>query len=147
MALTASQIVIAEARALIDAPYRHRGRGPVGWDCLGVVLNSAWSTGLVPRGFDFTDYTENVADYILEQHLDESGFLDRLSKWDLAQPGDILLQRFRKSLPASHLIIISTVERGGWWGIHASRRGVVEQRIAHFERCVAAYRLKEVAHG
>src|SRR5690242_10724691 len=106
--MSVAEIVIAEARALAraKAPYRHRGRGPVGWDCLGVVLKAAWATGLVPEDFDFTTYTENGADYVPERHLDESGYLDRLGSWELAQPGDILLQRFRKSLPASHLIII-----------------------------------------
>src|ERR1043165_8485093 len=121
--------IIIEARKLLGLPFRHHGRGPFAYDCLGVVLRVAWSTGLAPESFDFTDYTQNVADYELEQHLNASPYLERLSSWREAQPGDILLQRFHNNLPASHLIVISDRQRDSLWGIHASRRAVVEQRI------------------
>jgi hypothetical protein len=45
------------------------------------------------------------------------------------------------------LIVITMSHAGALWGVHAGRRGVVEQRIAHQERNVAAFRLKEVARG
>lgn len=103
----------------------------------------------MPQSFDFTGYTQNVADYELEQHLDASPFVERLSTWSEAQPADILLQRFHNSLPASHLILITQRAGDSLWGVHAALRlgGVVEQRIAHLERNRAAYRLKEVVHG
>ncbi len=136
-----------EARELIGAAYRHHGRGPFAYDCLGVVLKVAWACGFAPSTFDFKGYTQNVADYQLEQHLNASPYVERLSNWHDAQPGDILLQRFHSALPASHLILISDRQGNSLWGVHASRRGVVEQRICHLERNRAAYRLKEVVHG
>jgi cell wall-associated NlpC family hydrolase len=146
MISTAHQVV-AHARRLVGFPYRHRGRGPIAYDCLGLVLAVCKSAGVVAEAFDFTDYTQNVADYELQQHLEASQYLDRLPSWKEAQPADILLQRFHVALPASHLIIISKREGPTLWGVHAARRAVMEQRIAHLERNVAAYRLKEVAHG
>jgi cell wall-associated NlpC family hydrolase len=145
--MTTPDQIIAEARQLIGLPFRHHGRGPFGFDCLGVVLKTAWANGLVPDSYDFKNYTQNVADYELEQHLNDSPYVQRLSSWQEAQPADILLQRFHSSLPASHLIVISDRQGQTLWGIHASRRGVVEQRIAHLERNRAAFRLKEVQHG
>lgn len=145
--MTTPEQIIASARALVGAAYRHRGRGPVGYDCLGVVLKTGWATGLVPQSFDFTNYTQNVADYELQQQLEASPYVAKLSSWQAAQPADILLQRFHSALPASHLIVISRRLGDALWGVHASRRGVVEQRIAHLERNVAAYKLIEVAHG
>jgi len=136
--------IIAEARKLIGAPYRHLGRGPFAYDCLGLVLAVFKRVGAVAQDFDFTDYSQDTSQYQLEQYLNGSDFLECLAHWKDAQPGDILLQRFHLSIPASHLILITMAERGSLWGVHASRRGVVEQRIAHIERCVAAYRLKEV---
>lgn len=147
--MSTAELVIAGARALVDAPYRHRGRGPIGYDCLGVVLKAAWGAGLVPESFDFTNYTQNVAYYELERHLNECPYVERLTTWRDAQPADILLQRFHIALPASHLILITKRESDSLWGVHAALRlgGVVEQRVAHLERNHAAYRLKEVVHG
>src|SRR5215213_2234064 len=105
-----TDLIIAAARALIGAQYRHRGRGPIGYDCVGVVLNSAWRAGVIPKTFDFTDYTQNVAYYELEQHLNQSPYVARLNNWREAQPADILLQRFHVALPASHLILITSRE-------------------------------------
>ena len=138
--------IVSEARALEGAAYRHRGRGPIAYDCLGVVLKVLWRTGLAPESFDFTDYSQNVADYELQQHLDASPFVERLDSWRDAQPADILLQRFYSFLPASHLIVITRRENDALWGVHASNRvgKVVEQGIRHVERNIAAYRLKGV---
>lgn len=159
-----AETVIAAARALTGAPYRHRGRGPIGYDCLGVVLVAGWRAGVVPESYDFTEYTTNVADYELEQHLNACPHVTRLDHWSDAQPADILLQRFHNSLPASHLILIT--KRQGFpaaglakngdggrlhlWGVHASLRlgQVTEQGIVHLERNLAAYRLIGVSrHG
>jgi cell wall-associated NlpC family hydrolase len=139
--------IIAEARTLIGLPYRHLGRGPFAVDCLGVLIHVLKASGLAPADFDFTNYGRVTADYELEQHLDEADQLERLATWHEAQPGDVLLQRFRKNLPASHLIIVTAKRNTSLWGVHAGRRGVVEVRVAHVERNLAAYRLKEVAHG
>jgi cell wall-associated NlpC family hydrolase len=139
--------IVAHARSLIGFPYRHLGRGPIAFDCLGLVLAVCKRAGVVDPGFDFTNYTQNVADYQLQQYLEASHYLEKLPSWHEAQPADILLQRFHSALPASHLIVISKREGPAMWGVHAARRAVLEQRIAHVERNVAAYRLKEVARG
>jgi cell wall-associated NlpC family hydrolase len=141
------ETLIADARTLIGLPYRHLGRGPFAYDCLGLVLEVVKRAGLVPAGFDYQDYSENAEHYILEQQLDASGFLTRLDNWRVARPGDLVLQKFRVNLPASHLILVTNFDGTEWWGVHASRRGVVEQRIAHHERNHGAFRLKEVARG
>lgn len=137
--------IVKKARSFIGVPYRHLGRSLFGFDCLGLVLAVCKGAGVVAEAFDFTDYTQNVADYELQQHLEASQYLDKLPSWKEAQPADILLQRFHVALPASHLIIISKREGPTLWGVHAARRAVMEQRIAHLERNVAAYRLKGVA--
>ena len=137
--------IVREARLLIGIPYRHLGRDVFGLDCLGVVLATFKSVGIIPIDVDFTDYSQNVADYELERHLNATPYFGRLSHWSEAQPGDILLQRFHVALPASHLRIVTIREGENLWAVHAGRRGVVEQRVVHLERNVAAYRLKEVA--
>lgn len=145
--MSTANTIVAHARQLIGFPYRHLGRGPFAFDCLGLVLTTLKRAGVMAEAFDFTNYSQNVADYELQQHLEASAYLDKLSTWKDAQPADILLQRFHSRLPASHLILISKREGSALWGVHAARRAVMEQRIAHLERNVAAYRLKEVAHG
>jgi len=161
--MATAETVITAARALVGAPYRHRGRGPIAYDCLGVVLTAGWRAGVVPDAFDFLEYSTNVADYELEQHLNACPYVERLAHWREAQPADILLQRFHNALPASHLILITqradfaaaglaTNGDGGrlhLWGVHASLRlgQVTEQGIVHLERNLAAYRLTGVAHG
>lgn len=147
--MTTPENIVAIVRSLRGAQYRHHGRGPFAYDCLGVLLKALWCTGLAPASFNFTNYTQNVADYELQHHLEASPYVARLSNWREAQPADILLQRFYSALPASHLIVISMRQADALWGVHASNRSgfVVEQRIAHLERNVAAYRLKEVARG
>lgn len=145
--MTTAEKIVMQARSLQGATYRHRGRGPLAYDCLGMVLEVFKRLDLVAADFDFTDYTTNVADYQLQQYLEASPYLERLPNWRTALPADILLQRFHASQPASHLILISKRQAGALWGVHASLRSerVVEQRIAHLERNVAAFRLKEVA--
>jgi len=145
--MTTQESIVSEARALIGLPFRHLGRGPFAFDCLGVVLQSFKCAGVLPAEVDFTGYSTNVSDYELEQHLDGSPHLERLSNWRESEPADILLQRFHVALPASHLRLITMRQGDALWGVHAGRRGVVEQRIMHIERNRAAYRLKEVAHG
>jgi cell wall-associated NlpC family hydrolase len=147
--MTSPDTIVAEARSLIGAPYRHLGRGPFAYDCLGVLIYVVKRCALVPVDFDFTDYGQDTAQYVLERHLNTSAYLERLPAWREALPGDILLQRFHLSLPASHLQLITLRDGDALWGVHASNRAarVVEQRIAHTERCLAAYRLKEVARG
>ena len=149
--MTTPDQIVSQARSLVGAEYRHLGRGPLAYDCLGVVLEVCHRLDLVAVDFDFTNYTQRVADYELQQHLEASTYLEKLSSWREAQSADILLQRFHSALPASHLILITMRQGDALWGVHASNRGaarrVIEQRIAHLERNVSAYRLKEVARG
>lgn len=147
--MTIAEHIVAQARQLVGVEYRHLGRGPFAFDCLGLVLEVLKRLELMAADFDFTDYTTNVADYELQQHLEASPYLERLPTWHTALPADILLQRFHTNLPASHLLLVTARRRDALWAVHASNRTgrVVEQRVAHLERNVAAFRLIEVAHG
>jgi cell wall-associated NlpC family hydrolase len=141
---TTPAAVVAEARKLIDKPYRHLGRGPVAYDCLGVLLTVAKATRQIDPDFDYRDYTEDTSHYQLE--LEIAKHMTRLRHWQDAEPGDVLLQRFHVAQPASHIIIISQRVGDYRWGIHASRRlgRCLEQIVAHYERNHAAFRLKGV---
>lgn len=145
--LTIADTIIAEARAKIGLPFRHHGRGPFAYDCLGLVLHACHCAGVIPLEVDDTSYSLNVADYELEQRLNAAPYFERLPHWREAQPADILLQRFHASLPASHLRLITRREGAALWSVHAGRNGVVEQRVMHLERNRAAYRIKEVTNG
>ena len=140
---------IAAVRLFNGAPYRHLGRSPLGVDCLGVLVCAAHDLGLIPREVDRREYSRNVADYTLVEEIEASGYLERLPQWTDARPGDVLLQKFHKRLPASHVLIVTKFDGQYWTVLHASRasKRVEEVRLAHPERCFAAYRMKGVADG
>lgn len=148
MSVTRAQF-IAAVRAYEGAPYRHLGRSILGVDCLGAWVCAGWDTGVVPRDRDWREYTSNVADYQLVEEIEASGFMQRLPVWQDAQPGDIILQKFHKRLPASHILICTKFDSQYWTVLHASRasKRVEEVRLAHPERCFASFRMKGVSDG
>ena len=148
MSVTREQF-IAVVRSFDGTPYRHLGRSHLGTDCIGVLICAGWETGLIDRTVDWRNYTQNVADYTLVEEIEASGYLTRLRSWTDAREGDVLLQKFHSRLPASHVLIVTKFDGSYWTALHASRasRRVEDVRVAHPERCFAAYRMKGVGDG
>lgn len=100
--MTTRPQVVAEARSLIDVPFKHQGRSREGLDCVGVAIMVVHALGL--SDFDITDYgrAPNVEQMrgLLEKHLDYVPFRD-------VQPGDILWLRAPEP---QHLAIVTSTE-------------------------------------
>jgi len=148
MSVTREQFITA-VRAFDGVSYRHLGRSEFGVDCLGVLVCAARNLGLIPENADWRDYTQNVEDYRLIEEIEASGFLARLPHWTDARAGDVILQKFHSRFPASHILIVTKFDGQYWTALHASRgsKRVEEVRVAHPERCFAAYRMKGVGDG
>ena len=122
--MIASTIVQA-ARQLIGKPFRHRGRGPVYYDCGGVVAHACIAAGIVPH---------DIALYGREPHNDGlrsamvATFGDPVDAATM-RAGDVLLMRFVEH--PHHLAIVGDHPAGGLSMIHAdgSVGRVVEHRI------------------
>lgn len=131
--------LVAHARGYEGVSYRHHGRSRLGLDCLGLYLVCLWEMGVsVP---DFRDYSQDVATYTLRERVGER--MTELGDWREARAGDVLLARFHVRLPASHLMVVTDAGASAPTRvIHASNRTkrVVEQRLAHVERIVCAFR-------
>jgi hypothetical protein len=140
---------VSVVRSFDRTPYRHLGRSRLGVDCLGVLVCAARELELIPVDADWREYTTNTADYRLVEEIEASGYLDRLRSWTDARPGDVVLQKFHKRLPASHVLICTQFDGTYWTVLHASRASgrVEEVRVANPERCFAAYRMKGVGDG
>lgn len=104
--------IVAEARAWIGTPYRHQAslKG-VGSDCLGLV-RGVWRDVLgaepeLPPAYmpDWAEATgaETLAD-AAARHL-------TLVDLNAVRPGDVLLFRWRATLPAKHAVILATPNR------------------------------------
>ena len=139
--------LVAAVRPYRGAPWRHLGRSPLGVDCLGLLILAGRDAGLLPPGRDWLGYSTNTADYRLVEEMEACEFLERLPSWRDAREGDVLLQKFHSARPASHVLVVTRFDGTYWWAMHAPREGrsVVETRVAHTERCFAAFRLKGVA--
>jgi len=108
--MTASHLVLAEARSWIGTPYRHQAslKG-VGCDCLG-LLRGIWRNVMgaepeLPPPYS-PDWAEAGADTLVSaarRHLVE---IDVTS----FQPGDVLLFRWRENVPAKHCAIAASTD-------------------------------------
>lgn len=100
--------ILAEARAWIGTPYLHRAslKGH-GADCLGLV-RGVWRTLLGPEPEGLPPYAPDWAEAGRRETL-----ADAARRWLVevpaaaAQPGDVLLFRFRAHLPAKHAAILA----------------------------------------
>ncbi|MBS3650793.1 C40 family peptidase [Pseudaminobacter sp. 19-2017] len=104
--------VVAEVLTWIGTPYRHQGRRKgVGCDCLGLVIG-VWTAvyGIAPE--EPGSYSADWAEAGGEDRL-----LEAARRWfrekspAQAAPGDLLLFRWRKELPAKHAAILSAPDR------------------------------------
>lgn len=91
--------LIAAARALIGKPYKHQGRGPSGFDCIGLILNIAQPRGLLARAPGHADYGR-VGQPELERIVREN--CDQLPPWSVAPAGAMVLIRWPGANFAQH---------------------------------------------
>jgi NlpC/P60 family putative phage cell wall peptidase len=128
---------VAEARAWIGTPYRHQAslRG-VGCDCLGLV-RGVWRAlyGFEPEATPA--YAPDWAEAGGEERLAAAArrWLVEIASAN-AEPGDVVLFRWRPHLPAKHAAILSAPDRM----IHAyDGAAVAEVHFAPFWRRRVAY--------
>ena len=140
---------VRAALSFEGVPYRHRGNDELGLDCLHLVIVAGQQAGIIAPDFVAPEYSQKTSTYKLLEGLTDSGLLVRLPRWSAAERGDLIIQKFHVRLPGSHVLIVTKRTDVDWWAVHASllTGRVVTQRIAHRERCVAAFRFAEVANG
>lgn len=132
--------IVATARRLVGMRFRPQGRGPDGYDCLGVVIAAAAGGG-VPLAAP-CDYDLGSLDFDrLLVGLCAAG-CSRRAPWAAAD-GDILLAR--PGVRQAHLAVRIP---SGLVEAHASLRRVVERPIAPGETWAMAWRLPRIGgHG
>lgn len=105
-------LIVTEARSWIGTPYRHQAslKG-VGCDCLGLV-RGVWRAvvGTEPeRAPPYApDWAEATGDEALAQAADRHLIAVALDQF---APGDVLLFRWRASLPAKHAAIVTASDK------------------------------------
>ena len=100
--------IVAEARSWIGTPYRHQASlKAVGCDCLG-LLRGVWRAVMgaepelpPPYSPDWAEAGANTLVAAARRHLVEVALLD-------LAPGDVLLFRWRETLPAKHCAIATS---------------------------------------
>ncbi len=139
-----AQTIAAEARSWIGTPYRHQAacKG-AGADCLGLV-RGVWRRCIGPEPeIDFA-YARDRGEYgpgepvlgVAEERLVTRNKMPPL-------PGDLLIFRWRRAVPAKHLGIMSDQDLF----VHAyERAGVCETRLSGFwgSKMVAVFRFPGV---
>lgn len=131
------ECIVAEARSWIGTPYMHQASlKHVGCDCLGLlrgVWRSLYGAEPEPTPAYAPDWAEaNGAELLAEA---ARRYLVEIAPKD-AQPGDVLLFRWRSHLPAKHAAILVAPARM----IHAhDGAAVTEVHFAPFWRRRLAY--------
>ncbi|MFG1301695.1 NlpC/P60 family protein [Xanthobacter sp. V3C-3] len=100
--------ILAEARSWIGTPYLHRAslKGH-GADCLGLV-RGVWRALVGPEPEPLPPYAPDWAEAGRRETLADTAHRCLVAiAPDAAQPGDVLLFRFRAHLPAKHAAILS----------------------------------------
>lgn len=125
--MTDRAAIVAEARAWIGTPYRHQAslKG-AGADCLGLV-RGVWRATVGPEPEAAAPYTRDWAEASGRERLAAAArrHMAEIAR-EAAQPGDVLLFRFRPHLPAKHAGIL--VAQGRF--VHAyDGAGVVESPL------------------
>ena len=108
----AAALIVAEAMSWIGTPYRHQGRTKgVGCDCLGLLLG-VWSAiyGGLPEqpGTYSPDWAEAAG---AERFLEAARRHCREKQPAEMTPGDLLLFRWKRGLPAKHAGILMSPDR------------------------------------
>ncbi|MBB6307027.1 NlpC/P60 family protein [Xanthobacter tagetidis] len=142
--------ILAEARAWLGTPYRHRAsvKGE-GADCLGLV-RGVWRALLGPEPEPLPPYAPDWAEAGKRETLADTAFRRLVAvPLDEARPGDVLLFRFRPHLPAKHAALLSAgAVGGGGMMIHAyDGAAVCESHLGRWwsRRCAFAFAFPGVA--
>ena len=101
--------IIAEALRWTGTPYQHQASLiGIGADCLGLV-RGVWRACVGPEPEAAGPYSPDWAEASGQERLFEAGsrFFTPVSL-AAAQPGDVLLFRWRENVPAKHLAILTT---------------------------------------
>lgn len=109
--ITRAAIVMA-AESWVGTPYRHQAslKG-IGCDCLGLV-RGVWRELLGPEPEAITAYTPDWAEAHGSETLAAAAGRHLVSvRTDDAAPGDIILFRWRDTLPAKHAAIVISGDR------------------------------------
>ena len=104
--------IVGEARSWIGTPYRHQAslKG-VGCDCLGLV-RGVWRALLGDEPEALPAYTPDWAEARGEETLAAAGERHLLPvDRHAAEPGDVILFRWRENLPAKHAGILVEADR------------------------------------
>jgi NlpC/P60 family putative phage cell wall peptidase len=130
--------IVAEARAFIGTPYRHQGslRG-VGCDCLGLV-RGVWRAVIGNEPEAVPAYAPDWAEASGIESLADAAarHLIRIDDPKNFAPGDVILFRWRQTLPAKHAAVVTT----GGMMVHAhDGAAVAEVAIAPWWRRRLAY--------
>ncbi|MCC6946952.1 MAG: C40 family peptidase [Bradyrhizobiaceae bacterium] len=139
--------IIAETRSWIGTPYRHQAsRKGVGCDCLGLV-RGVWRALYGAEPESTPAYSPDWAEASGEEQLAAAArrHLIEIAPAD-AEPGDVLLFRWRPHLPAKHAAILVAPDRM----IHAyDGAAMAEVHYAPFwlRRVAFAFRLPAVDPG
>ncbi|MEX1180786.1 MAG: NlpC/P60 family protein [Cucumibacter sp.] len=117
------------ARSWVGTPYRHQGSAPgIGLDCLGLV-RALWRANFCAEPpMVVPAYRPDWRDRISGAALEEAArtLLGALAP-EAAGPGDVVLFRFRRHLPAKHCGVLVAPGRF----VHAQERvGVVEATLS-----------------
>lgn len=106
--MTKRTVIVAEARRWIGTPYRHQASLiGVGCDCLGLV-RGVWRAVIGPEPETAPPYTPDWAEAGAGEALVEAA-----RRWlveiepTAAAPGDVVLFRWRATLPAKHCAILT----------------------------------------
>jgi NlpC/P60 family putative phage cell wall peptidase len=124
--------IVAEARRWIGTPYRHQASlRDVGCDCLGLV-RGVWRALVGPEPEPLAAYAPDWALATRRETLAEGARRClRERPPETALPGDVLLFRWRASLPAAHVAILA----GPCAMIHAhDGAAVAEVALTHWWR-------------
>lgn len=129
--------LVSAARTLIGKPFRHRGRGPVYFDCAGMVKEAYRLCGVdLP---DFRLYSREPNQNGLVEHITKA--LGNPINQPLI-PGDVIVVRF--DIEPHHVAMVTDYRYGGLAMIHACgmNKRVIEHRLApdHMKRITHAFR-------
>jgi NlpC/P60 family putative phage cell wall peptidase len=106
------QDIVAEARSWIGTPYRHQAslKG-VGCDCLGLV-RGVWRAVIGQEPERTPPYAPDWAEAAGAEALAQAATRHLIAvPLDQFAPGDVLLFRWRKDLPAKHAAIVTSDDK------------------------------------
>ena len=101
--------IVTEARRWIGTPYQHQASLiGIGADCLGLV-RGVWRTCIGPEPEATGPYSADWAEATGQERLFAAGekYFSRIEPAS-AEPGDVLLFRWRDHVPAKHLAIVTS---------------------------------------